>query len=204
MAIIKYDTYLEIWPNGTALAQITDLPGCFALAPSEQAAINHLRVAVPDYFRWLSMLDDETPTMSGEVDLQVRERVPVVNNVLHEVRAFFATDAVPVSDDDLDWGVALMSHAHQDIIKQVQTLDDGTLDWQMSADSSSIRQLIEHLTQTEAWGITRLDEHPFVPLVIELPGTTLERFSQIHERAMLWVREASPEMQDIKIGRAHV
>jgi len=197
--MMTYDVYLEIWPDGRVMGHIPDLPGCFAKAMSEAQTLAYLRMTVPDYYRWLSMQDADTPTISGEVDLVVRERQPVTQNAGYEVRAFFAPDAQPVTEDDLDWGLALMSYAHQDVIRQVQPLTDVALDWQSDPQMVTIRSLIERAGQTDAWLARRLDTQPNVPLVVDLPGPFLERFNDSHERSLLRLSEAPPEMRSVII-----
>jgi predicted RNase H-like HicB family nuclease len=193
--MMTYDTYLEVFPDGRVSAQVLDLPGCFAYGASEIEAQSNLRVAIPDYFRWLSMQDTDTPTVSGEVELAVRERVEVTMQGLHEVRAFFTPDAVPLSDDDLGWGLALMSYAHVDLRRYTADLPSPALDWQSTADVWSIRQIIDHLAQMEIWLATRLDAQPQVPVVTELPGSAFERYDKIHERAMLRYSSTTPEQR---------
>jgi hypothetical protein len=193
--MMTYDTYIETWPDGTALAQITDLPGCYAAGEREAEALNRLHVAIPDYFRWLSMQDADTPTMSGDVELVVRERVPVTRNALHEVRAFFTTDAAPLSEDDLDWGLALMSYAQQDFVRQLRGVTAAALEWQPDEQTMSIQQIIDDVAQNEASLARRLDEQPAVPLITELPGPPLERLNRIHERSMVRLTESPPEMR---------
>ncbi len=193
--MMTYDTYLEVFPDGTVLAQILDLPGCYAQGASEAEVLIRLQMAVPDYYRWLSMQDVDTPTMSGEVQLNVRERFTVTMHGLHEVRAFFAPDAEPLADDDLGWALALMSYAHIDLFRYVTPLDAATLDWQPTPARRSIRQIVDQLAQNEIWLATRLEAQPQVPIVTELAGTTLERYDKIHERAMRRYSDATPEQR---------
>lgn len=197
MSLATYETYLEAWPAGEVVALVLDLPGCFATGADETAALNGLRVAVPDYYHWLSMQDAETPTMSGEVELRVVERVAISHHGLAEVRAFFAPDAVPLSDEDLDWGLALMSYAHTDLLATLQRASEPALTWEPAPGQRSILDLVDHLAQREMWLATRLDEDPQVPLVTDLPGAPLERYDKIHERAMLRLSGAAPEWRSL-------
>jgi predicted RNase H-like HicB family nuclease len=196
-AMMTYDAYLEILPYGETLAQVTELPGCYAKGASENEALNRLYIAVPDYYRWLRMQDEETPTMSGDVAITVRERVPVTRNALHEVRAFFTSDDEPLNDDDLDWGLALMSYAHQDFTRQLRNIDEAVLEWQPDSETRNIRQVIDHVAQAEAWLARRLDEPPTVPLITELPGPPLERLNRIHERSMIRLSKSTPEQREL-------
>jgi hypothetical protein len=193
--MITYDAYLEIWPDGSTLAQVLELPGCYAKGATEEQAIAYLRIAVPDYYRWLSMQDNETPTMSDEVGLTIRERVSVIHNELHEVRAFFTPENQPLADDDLDWGLALMSYTHQDITRQVQSLDQQTFNWKPDVKTQSIQEIISGMVLTEAWLITRLDDQNSSPAIQQLSGTLLEQLDQLHEQNMLRLSESTPEMR---------
>lgn len=197
MSLVTYSTYLELHPQHGALALVLDLPGCYAGGATEAAALNGLRVAVPDYFHWLSMQDTETPTMSGEVELRVAERVTTSTVGLHEVRAFFGPDAAPLADEDLDWGLALMSYAHMDLLTTVQSLHDDALTWEPGDGQRTIAQSLDHLAQQEMWLATRLDEAPQVPLVTDLAGTPLERYDKIHEQAMVRLSSAAPEWRSV-------
>lgn len=197
MSMMTYDTYIEMHPNGVVQAEVLDLPGCYAVGANEGEALTRMRLAVPDYYRWLSLQDAETPTMSGDVDLKVCDRVPVTTHGLHEVRAFFPPDAAPLADEDLDWGLALMSYAHTDLLRQVQGMDDAALDWQPDPQAWSARQIIDHLAQMEMWLATRLDDHPQVPVISDLAGPSVERHNQIHEQAMLRLSGAPPELRSV-------
>jgi hypothetical protein len=195
--MITYDTYLEIWPSGTVLAQVTDLPGCYAVGEYEGQALTRLRMAVPDYFRWLSMQDVDTPTMSGDVEIMVRESVQVHANALHEIRAFFSSDAKPLTEDDIDWGLALMSYAHQDLTQQVRKLGESELAWQADTSTQSIGDLLDEVAQEEAWLACCLNENFQVPLITKLPGTHIDRLDQMHERNMLYLRDSTPELRSL-------
>ncbi len=186
---MQYDVSLEIFPDGRVLAQILELPGCFARAGSETEALNNLRVAVPDYFRWLSMQDAETPTMSGEVELIVRERVPVAP----PAGAFFTPDAVPISDDDLGWLLALMSYSHMDLLRYATPLSPEVLAWRPIPGSRDINEILDHLAQIEMLLATRLEDQPDPPIVTSLVGTSLSRYDTIHEQAMMRYSAVTPE-----------
>lgn len=198
----SFNAYLEVWPDGTTLAQIIDLPGCFAQGASEGEALQRLRIAVPDYFRWLSIYDADTPTMSGEVDLIVKERVPVTRNALHEIRALFGPDVEPASVDDLDWGIALSSHAHQDITQQAARLNDADLMAPRGGRFASIGAMLNDAARMDMWIISRLDVEPVYDDSGEGETHPLLRLNAIHERVLLRLRDASPA--EVSTVRVHL
>jgi hypothetical protein len=114
-----YDAYLEVQPDGRCLAQIVDLPGCFASGAAESAVLTTLIAAIPPYYQWLSRHDDYTPIVSGPFQVEVRERL-VGSADPCAACAFFAPDGVPVTPDDLDWLLSLVEWANADLVALVE------------------------------------------------------------------------------------
>lgn len=109
-----YDAYLELAPDGACLAQVLDLPGCFAIGPGEEMALAALTHALPGYFAWLQRHDDYTPAVAGPFAVIPQARV-VGTSQPCAATAFFAPDAQPVSAEDLDWLLALLGWATGDL-----------------------------------------------------------------------------------------
>lgn len=193
--LAAYDAYLEIGVDGSISAFIPELPGCFAAGATEDDILRNLRMAIPDYFHWLSFQDAETPTMSGDVDIVIRERFQVINNDQSEIHAFFAPDAAPMSEDDIDWAIALLSYALQDFHKQLNALPIAALDYRRSADDWSIHTVIDHVGQGQLWYMSLLDDDPHTQKIADLPGPELDRLDSIFEQALLWLRESSPQLR---------
>lgn len=107
---IVHDGYIETYPDGTCLAQLADLPGCFARGGSPDEAVGHLAAAIPAYYAWLARHDEYTPIVQGPFEVVPRE----VQQTTPEQGAFFAPDAAPVTVEDLDWYLALLSWAAED------------------------------------------------------------------------------------------
>ncbi len=197
MLQVTYQVFVETYPSGNVTAHILELPGCFANGAHEAQALAYLQVAVPDYFRWLSMQDADTPTMSGEVALVVAERFTVTIEGMREVRAFFTPDAAPLSEDDLGWGLALMSYAHIDLQRLTRDLSIEQMDYQPDPQHRSITHIIDALAQNELWLAVRLEESPAIPFIGDLPGSPLARYDAIHEQAMLLISGATAEQRAV-------
>jgi hypothetical protein len=110
-----YDAYLEVQPDGACLAQIVDLPGCFACGASEVEALAALAARIPAYYLWLTRHDEYTPLVSGPCHIELRERAAGSAHVCGSA-AFFTTDAPAPTSEDLDWLLALLQWAYADLL----------------------------------------------------------------------------------------
>lgn len=112
-----YPAWLVHEPSGNWLALAADLAGCYATGASQGEALERLAEAIPAYYTWLSQHDDYTPTLRGQA------RVEAVES--HEMKpggasAYFAADAEPVNDEDLDWLLAVLGWAYDDLLAGVE------------------------------------------------------------------------------------
>jgi hypothetical protein len=92
---------------------VNDLAGCYARAATEQEALNGLVVAIPAFYNWLSQHDDYTPRLSGPARLQVIHHVHLAPN---NMTAWLPDDGEPVNDEDLDWFLAVIRWAYDDLL----------------------------------------------------------------------------------------
>jgi predicted RNase H-like HicB family nuclease len=109
-----YDAYVEAPPDGTVLAQILDLPGCYGEGPSEEQAVRALLAAIPSYHAWLARHDDDTPVVQGPFQVVVKER--------QAAGALFVPDTALVTLDDLEWELALLDWAFADLAAVVAAI----------------------------------------------------------------------------------
>src|SRR5215470_6903674 len=100
----RYEGYIERYPDGTYLAQLIDLPGCFGRGVGLDVSLRQVAAAIPAYYGWLVRHDEYTPLVQGPFEVVQRELQPATP----ECGAFFSPDAAPVSAEDLDWYLALL------------------------------------------------------------------------------------------------
>ena len=192
-----YDVYLEEAPGGATLALILDLPGCFANGASRQEALDHLQQALTNYHLWLRRHDDYTPEVHGPFVFDTKETFQIIYEGEDEINSFFSPDALPATDEDIEWALALMGWQREDVLERVSDLSDEMLDWkpEHDQDALSIRQLLDHIAQAEIWYMGRLDEKPPRIVVAELPGPTLERFQRVRQAAVMRVKTYPKELR---------
>jgi predicted RNase H-like HicB family nuclease len=117
-----YDAYLLHYRDGTWLAQLADLPGAYALGDSQEQATARLTAAIPAYYAWLSQHDDYTPTTHSVPHVTVREVAEASAGSGYGQGAFLSGDAAPVTEEDLDWWLAALGWAYDDLVEQAQRM----------------------------------------------------------------------------------
>ncbi len=196
VAAATFDVYLEEASSGATLALMLDLPGCFASGANRQEALERLQQATAEYHAWLRQHDEYTPEVPGPFVFVVKEvfAVPAGGAEMH---GFFAPDALPATDEDIEWALTLLGWQREDLLAQVGTLDDPALDW-TPADApaaQSVRQRLDALAQREIWYMARLDEQPPQINVSALPGPTLDRLQRVRQAALLRVKNYPKELR---------
>src|SRR5262249_21689180 len=110
-----YEANIEALPNGTVCAEIVEFPGCYAMAKDAPTAIEEIATRIPAYYDWLRAHDDYTPIVPGPYLPVKKETQPGGGEAFGT--AFFATDAEPVSPEDLDWLTAPMEWSLDDVVR---------------------------------------------------------------------------------------
>jgi predicted RNase H-like HicB family nuclease len=172
-----YDGSLEVRPDGSCLAQIADLPGCFGRGVGLEVALAALVAAIPGYYAWLSAHDEYTPVMHGPYTVTPREVVRLGDD---RIGAFFATDAAPISNEDLDWYLALLDWSYGDLAVLAQA-------------GRASAAMLDATAQEQLWLTARLDAQPVVPAVTQLPGTPADHLRQVSQASLARLRGATDE-----------
>lgn len=190
-----YDAYLELRDDGSCLAQLLDLPGCYSYGPGRDAALSALAASIPAYYDWLRRHDEYTPEVHGPFAVVPREtqRVSVINDRL--ASAFFAPAAEPVTSEDLDWSLALLDWAYADLFESVSAPPPVALNATHS-DSATPHQLIDYVAQEQLWLLSRIEPQPRVPLLAQLPGTSLDKLRQVWQASLHRLRNATDDERE--------
>jgi predicted RNase H-like HicB family nuclease len=192
---ITYDAYLEVGQDGQWLAVTPDLLGCFGGGATEQAALSALTAAIPAYYAWLKTHDDYTPDVRGATCVVPRETFRTLMVGDYEVGAFFAPDAEPVDDEELDWALALLDWAHEDLLSLVWGAPAAVLDAPPPVGGRTVRQALDHVAQTQLWYVSCLDTYPVPTAISQLPGATVERLDRVHVACVDRLRAATDEQR---------
>lgn len=175
-AVTAYDAYVEIAPDGSALAQLLDLPGCYGRGRTEPEALATLTAAIPGYYAWLQRHDDYTPVVAGPHVVAVRERVPTPPGAL------FTPDAEPVEPGDLEIDTALLEWAYADLLALASAAPDAVL-----------ASALDPLLRGQLWLISRLEASPRPTPLEALPGGPRVRLRTIAQASVARLRAATED-----------
>ncbi len=195
---IVCDGYVEVYPDGSCLAQLLDLPGCHARAESEAEALDALGSRIVDYYSWLGAHDEYAPQVRGHFRVETRERCPAVaeSDAGAGSGAFFGPDANPISDEDLDWYLALLEWSLGDIVARVETeLASG------GPYSQHAEEFALEAAQRQLWLISQLTADGPVASVEQLSGTSLHRLRQVARASAARLRKTSDNERERVVER---
>jgi predicted RNase H-like HicB family nuclease len=143
-----YGAWLLRTSSGGWLALAADLEGCYAEGGSQEEALARLVDAVPAYYAWLSRHDEYTPTIHSQIRLEVVETAVQQPGA---ISAFFSADAGPVNDEDMDWSLAVLGWAYDDLLAGVaQRPASPTLDAALNLLATAQAGLIARATGASA------------------------------------------------------
>jgi predicted RNase H-like HicB family nuclease/uncharacterized damage-inducible protein DinB len=157
---VTYDAYLEVERGGRYNAFVLDLPGCLASGASQNEALAALTGEIPRYYAWLKRHDEYTPEVHGPFQLVPRQMLATHPTERGEARVFFEPDGVPVDDEDMDWGTALIEWATDDLAALASRIPPIALDAALPSGGWTIRQALLHAAGAQLWFIGRLQETP--------------------------------------------
>lgn len=143
----SYDAYLEGTSDGQWRARILDLAGCWADGATEQQALAALAATIPAYFAWLRAHDDYTPVVAGPFTVQPRQSQPARSDQGRPIGAFFTLDALPVTTEELDWDLALLGWAYDDVVAAIARMGNAT-----AADATAA-----FIVRAQNWVLASLD-----------------------------------------------
>ena len=171
-----YDGYIERHADGSYLAFLGDLLGCSTRARGESEALAALTTAIPTFYDWLRTHDEYTPQVHGPYRVLTAASVEVPSG---HWGGFYPMDSEPVSQDDLDWNVAILDWSYDDLSRLI--------------GSSSQDEILRGLVRSQPWLISRIESHPAVPPADQLPGTPADHLRQVWKASVARLRGASDE-----------
>jgi len=162
--VALYKVCLEVASDGTCMAHVPELAGCFAVGSTREEALERLRRAITEYLTWLAALGETgAPSAeTAEVEVEVAEEVSTAGSYPRppsEPLAFFVADEEPLSYQDLQTAVRLLERARRDLLEFLRGVPDELLHWRPGPDEWSIAETLLHMAHAEASYIGRLDEH---------------------------------------------
>jgi predicted RNase H-like HicB family nuclease/uncharacterized damage-inducible protein DinB len=187
--LARYRACLEVGEDGTCMAHVPELIGCFAVGSTREETLERLRGAISEYLAWLAG-HGEAPVPSAEseeVEIEVVEEASAPGSYPRkpgEPVAFFAADQEPFSYHDLQTAVRLMEHARRDLLEFLRGVPGDLLQWRPGPDEPSIAETLLHMAYVEASYLARLEEesqHSPFPQLAAIRSWAYHRLGRLTE-----------------------
>jgi len=155
---------LELNNEGRALAWALDFPGCFAYGQDGPEATIALAREVVLYENWVARHAGPDWLQLGDFDLRIVDtwEVYTINDQYdlqeggYAVNAWFRQDWKPLTQAEVERGLALLSWSREDLLQAVSNLNDEQMDRQYPGQRWSIRGILKHVANAEWWYLDRL------------------------------------------------
>lgn len=166
-----------------------DYPGLFSYGTDGATALAHVPGAVVAYKEWL---DKHSPDHwlrdLGDFDVRLVEafQVQVIDEKFeladegYEVNAWFLHDWKPLTRQEVLRAARLLEWSREDLLEIVKPLTDPQMDQNFTGERWSIRGVLEHVANAEAWYLDRLDM--IREKRSELPADVFERLKFVRAR----------------------
>lgn len=155
---------LELNNEGRALAWALDFPGCFAYGQDGPEATIALARELVLYENWVARHAGPDWLQLGDFDLRIVDtwEVYTINDQYdlqeggYAVNAWFRQDWKPLTQAEVERGLALLSWSREDLLQAVSNLNDEQMDRQYPGQRWSIRGILKHVANAEWWYLDRL------------------------------------------------
>jgi len=146
------------------MGHILALPGCCVRGKGREEVLYALPKAVREYHAWLHRHGEGLRKKDTEVSFDVVEEVVGTGPFdPGDAAALFSAERSPVTSDDIEDCLRLMSYSRSDLLHLVGSLPDEVLDWRERRTAFSLRILLRHVGNAEEFYISRLLEPDRLP-----------------------------------------
>lgn len=194
-----FEIGLENGMEGRSMAWVFDHPACFTYGQDSQEAIQNLPDSIAAYIDWLHHHDPQSQLSVEEIETHLKETWEVYqvddNFELvddgYEVNAWFLHDWKPLTEEEIQRGIELLSWSREDLLAVVTDLSQEDLQRRYPDERWNIAGILRHVGGAEWWYLDRLDLAFPRP---EVPTDPFERLEKVRKRFL----EVLPELAGSK------
>jgi len=155
---------IEDGSEGRTVAWVLDHPGCFSYGINHQEALRNLPAALNEFNEWLTQHEQHHLAIPASQEIHIEDTWEVYHiddNYEfvpdgYEVNAWFRHDWIPLTENDIESGTALLSISRRDLLSTVNGLDQEALDFKLPGERWSIADILNHVGSAEWWYQDRL------------------------------------------------
>ena len=144
---MTYSVTLEHGSDGSCLAWVHELPGCFVRAAGRDDALDRLPETIRSFLAWLREAGEEVEA-GDEVDVAVVEEVESVVETSEDTEALVAADRRPLTPADWATVERWLIHSRREVQQAVSALG-GQLERRPAATGRTVREELIHIAFVE-------------------------------------------------------
>ena len=154
----RYHVNLEVGSDGSCMARVIELPGCFAIGPNREQTLDRLRPAIASYVDFLKRHGEQLD--EGAVEIEVAEEASVAGSfpgTPGDQVARFASDRESPSKEEIERALHWLDCSREELMGLFDGLSREAIEWRPPDSNWTIRQMLEHIAGAEAAYLTRLE-----------------------------------------------
>jgi hypothetical protein len=189
---------LENNTEGRSQAWILGYPGCFAYGQDGSQALQSIPQAIMDYRHWIDIhcVESWLPRDNDFILDETWECYAIDDNYQvvedgYEVNAWFRNDWKPLREEDIHYGLLLLSWGREELMKTSEDLSPEVLERSYPNERWNIAGILNHIGGAEWWYLDRLG---LAFPAAEVPDQPFERLNQVRQRLL----EVLPGLIDSK------
>src|SRR5579859_5009922 len=187
---MQFNALIEEWPE-ESMAYFRELPGCYCSAPTYEALLKIIPASITDYLKWVKANDitvlDE---FDGQVEVVIKEHLVAENG---KIGPLFEADIAPADDIEIDKALNVAAAARAALLELYEQVSPAQQMHRLSPASWSLTEHMQHLLESEAWYVSRLNEHPIEPASESAPADLAMKFFDNAMDYELALRALTPE-----------
>lgn len=145
---MTYSATLEHGSDGSYLAWVHELPGCFVRGVSREDVAGKLPDAIQEFLAWLR--DSGEPVdEGGGVGVVVVEEIESIVETSEDSEALVHVDREPLTREDWAKVERWLAHSRRDLLQALSDLPDERLECRPDGSSRTLREELIHIAFVE-------------------------------------------------------
>ena len=181
---MKYAITLEHGRDGSYLAWVHDLPGCFARGATRDAAVANASDAVARFRDWLRQAGE--PADDGDVEIVVADVVESQIEAGEDTEALLDPDRESLSADEWQTTERWLTHSREALLRALAALPDERLDERDEGRERTVREQLIHVAFVElmyaAWTFDLRSRDGLADFLAWTRGVASDRMRALAER----------------------
>lgn len=187
---MQFFALAEEWP-GESILYFRELPGCYCSALTYEQVVKAAPGMIADYLNWVKangivVLDE----FDGSIEVIEKEHITVREG---EPAPCFEADLFAPDDAEIDKALNVAAAARATILELYEQVPRDRQRLRPTPESWSLVEHLDHLVESEAWYVSRLEEHPAEDFPIS--GDLEMAFFDKAMDYELFFRDLSPELR---------